>query len=142
MIKIQRYHIIFSFLFIFLGLNAQEEGHIPTAIFKAIFWDKFTSKNLSYAPWGNHNDKNATMVSLQVGFSTVSRPFVYYGSSPVKFFEKIYQPETSSDYTISDQTKKELGSQRLFLEMTLDMTLGQIIFSQFLCILSMIMENT
>lgn len=109
MIKIQRYHIIFSFLFIFLGLNAQEEGHIPTAIFKAIFWDKFTSKNLSYAPWGNHNDKNATMVSLQVGFSTVSRPFVYYGSSPVKFFEKIYQPETSSDYTISDQTKKELG---------------------------------
>ena len=83
--------MVFNFIFsniIFLSLNAQEDAPKPSAIFKAVFWDRFTSKNLSYAPWGNYEENNATMVSLQVGFSTVSRPFAYYGSSPVKFLRR------------------------------------------------------
>tara|TARA_B100000242_G_C43050270_1_gene490668 strand:+ start:2284 stop:3117 length:834 start_codon:yes stop_codon:yes gene_type:complete len=109
MIRTQWFSILFFSNVIFLSVNAQEVAPKPSAIFKAVFWDRFTSKNLSYAPWGNYEDNNATMVSLQVGFSTVSRPFVYYGSPPVKFFEKTYQTETSIDSSPSDNEKKELG---------------------------------
>ena len=109
MIRTQWFSILFFLNLIFLSVNAQEDAPKPSAIFKAVFWDRFTSKNLSYAPWGNYEDNNATMVSLQVGFSTVSRPFVYYGPPPVKFFEKTYQTETSIDTSPSDNEKKRIG---------------------------------
>ena len=92
MIRTQWFSILFFLNLIFLSVNAQEDAPKPSAIFKAVFWDRFTSKNLSYAPWGNYEDNNATMVSLQVGFSTVSRPFVYYGPPPVKFLRKHTKP--------------------------------------------------
>ena len=60
----------------------------PTALFKAVFWDRFTSRSLVYAPWGNGEEANATIVTNRVGFSSPSRSFAYYGSSPVKFYIK------------------------------------------------------
>ena len=68
-------------LFILLGLLlktillSQSQERAPSAVFTAVFWDRFTSKNISYMPWGNENDLNATEVTIQVGFSTPSQPF-------------------------------------------------------------------
>lgn len=60
----------------------------PTAILQAVCWDRFASKNLSYFPWGNDRDENATNLDLNIGFSSPTLPFVYYGESPIKFFVK------------------------------------------------------
>ena len=32
---------------------AENDDATPTALFKAVFWDRFTSRSLVYAPWGN-----------------------------------------------------------------------------------------
>ena len=57
------------------------------SIFSAVFWDRFTTKSITYAPWGNFDDLNATKITLQVGFSTPTKPFVYYGKPPIKFLK-------------------------------------------------------
>ena len=69
-------------------LMAENDDATPTALFKAVFWDRFTSRSLVYAPWGNGEEANATIVTNRVGFSSPSRSFAYYGSSPVKFYIK------------------------------------------------------
>lgn len=69
---------------------AQNEEPKPTAVFKAVFWDRFTSKDLSFAPWGNAEEANATIFSARVGFSQPSRSLVYYGDSPFKVFTKSF----------------------------------------------------
>ena len=69
------------------GQNSTPE---PTAVFRAVFWDRFTSRDLSFAPWGNGEEANATILSARVGFSQPSRSFVYYGDSPFKVFTKSF----------------------------------------------------
>ena len=93
-----------SLILIFLGLFimnypgfSQEVQTKPTALFSAVFWDRFTSKNVTYAPWGNYDDKNATWITLQVGFSTPSLPFAYYGKSPIRFFETIFSEDENQE---------------------------------------------
>jgi len=58
-------------------LFSQTKESESTAIFSAVFWDRFTSKSITYAPWGNFDDLNAKKVTLQVGFSTPSQPVAY-----------------------------------------------------------------
>jgi len=62
----------------------------PTAIFSSVFWDRFTSKSITYAPWGNFDEQNATKITLQVGFSTPSQPVAYYGKSPIRFLKQLF----------------------------------------------------
>ena len=63
---------------------AENDDATPTALFKAVFWDRFTSRSLVYAPWGNGEEANATIFTNRVGFSSPSRSFAYYGSSSSK----------------------------------------------------------
>ena len=58
----------------------------PTAIFTAVFWEKYASAQLSYAPWGNGNEVNATTRNLRIGFSSPSKEFAYYGDDNVAFY--------------------------------------------------------
>ena len=102
-------------IFIFAGIVAcnysgftQEISNKPTAIISAVFWDRFTTKSLTYAPWGNIDDRNATKITLQVGFSTPSQPFAYYGKSPIRFFETIFLEEQNQDGSY-EQRSKELA---------------------------------
>ena len=84
-----------------LGLQADDRS--PTALFSALFWEKHTSKTLSYAPWGNDTEDNASMIKLNVGFNGLSPKFAYYGEGALKFFEKKYY----SDFQISLMNEKE-----------------------------------
>ena len=95
-----------SFILIFLGLFitnypgfSQEIQTKPTAIFSAVFWDRFTSKSITYAPWGNFDEQNATKITLQVGFSTPSQPVAYYGKSPIRFFETTFLEDEEGSYS-------------------------------------------
>lgn len=99
-------------LFILLGLLlktillSQSQERAPSAVFTAVFWDRFTSKNISYMPWGNENDFNATEVTIQVGFSTPSQPFAYYGKEPIKFFEKSFRDIGDDDIPLKEHSQK------------------------------------
>ena len=85
---------------------SQEVQTKPTALFSAVFWDRFTSKNVTYAPWGNYDDKNATWITLQVGFSTPSQPFAYYGKSPIRFFETIFSEDENQEGPYKQTTRE------------------------------------
>ena len=99
-------------LFILLGLLlktillSQSQERAPSAVFTAVFWDRFTSKNISYMPWGNENDLNATEVTIQVGFSTPSQPFAYYGKEPIKFFEKSFRDIGDDGIPLKEHSQK------------------------------------
>lgn len=98
--------------FILLGmllktiLFSQSLEREPDAVFTAVFWDRFTTKNISYMPWGNENDLNATEVTIQVGFSTPSQPFAYYGKEPIKFFEKSFRDVGDEDTPLTEHSQK------------------------------------
>lgn len=78
---------IFLLLFLFQNLAYTENAQTkPKAIFQAACWDQFNSERLVYFPWDNEAEKNATSISLAIGSSVPSKPFAYYGNSPIKFF--------------------------------------------------------
>ena len=98
MISNQLLAYLCSFILVQTCLFSQALESKPTAIFSAVFWDRFTSKNITYAPWGNFDEQNATKITLQVGFSTPSQPVVYYGKSPIRFFETIFLEDEEGSY--------------------------------------------
>ena len=104
-----RNHII-VFLCIFFPcqkwLFSQAKKNKPTAIFSVVFWDRFTTKSITYAPWGNFDDLNATKITLQVGFSTPTKPFVYYGKPPIKFFETIFIEDENEEGSYKEKIKE------------------------------------
>ena len=75
--------LIFSFK---VSVLAEENLSKPTAIFTAVFWEKYKSAQLIYTPWGNGNEVNATTRNLRIGFSSPSKEFVYYGDDNVAFY--------------------------------------------------------
>ena len=89
-----------------IWLFSQAKETKPTAIFSAVFWDRFTTKSITYAPWGNFDDLNATKITLQVGFSTPSQPFVYYGKPPIKFFETIFIEDENEEGSYKEKIKE------------------------------------
>ena len=93
-----------------LGLAENAENH-PTLILQAVCWDRFTNKNIVYFPWGNEDERNASTAVVDVGFSSPSHPFIYYGNSPIRFFEQA-QPTIEESYIEEDKERelKEIGS--------------------------------
>ena len=77
-------------------LWSQPQKPTPTAIFRAVFWDRFMSSDLIFSPWGNENESNATLFTTRVGFSSPSRSFAYYGKPPFRLFTPI-PPQTTEE---------------------------------------------
>jgi hypothetical protein len=92
------------------GIDENSEKH-PTLILQAVCWDRFTSKNVVYYPWGNQDDNNASKAFVDIGFSSPSYPFVYYGNSPIKLYEHS-QPSIEESYREEEKESelKEIGS--------------------------------
>jgi hypothetical protein len=84
-------------------LWSQPQKPTPTAIFRAVFWDRFMSSDLIFSPWGNENDSNATLFTIRVGFSSPSRSFAYYGQSPLKLFTPIPTQTTEENNSSTPQ---------------------------------------
>ena len=59
----------------------------PVAIFSMIFLEKYKSQSFFYAPWGNFEEENATIIEFSVGSGALSRNLIYYGSSPLRIYE-------------------------------------------------------
>ena len=121
-------HLLF-FLFsftLYLSLFAQSPSPKPSLVLQAVCWDRFASKNICYFPWGNYEEENATKINLDIGFSSPSYPFVYYGKSPLKFFEQ----ESVELPDLSERNKTKLTQVG---EFTFNTTRG--IISDFLLLL-------
>lgn len=111
------------FLVISQAIWAQQSKPVPTAIFRAVFWDRFMSSDLIFSPWGNEKESNATLFTTRVGFSSPSRSFAYYGQSPFKLFTQIptqIPEETNSSTPQLNQVaefsfKSELGRIQRYL---------------------------
>jgi hypothetical protein len=106
MIRNQLLAYLCSFILGQTCLFSQALESKPTAIFSAVFWDRFTSKSITYAPWGNHDDQNATKITLQVGFSTPSQPIAYYGKSPIRFFETIFLEDGNEEGSYTEKIEE------------------------------------
>ena len=86
-----------------ISLPAQQNPKKPTAVFSAVFWERFMSARISFAPWGNESDVNASFREVQVGFSAPSQKFVYYGTENLKFYDP---SETSTSVEAEIVTKE------------------------------------
>jgi hypothetical protein len=95
--------LLVAHLLCYIGLPAQQKSQKPTAVFSAVFWERFMSARVSYAPWGNENDDNATFREVQVDFSAPSQKFVYYGTENLKF----YDPSETSTSVLADAVTTE-----------------------------------
>ena len=95
-----------SILLLFLIQNLAYTENVqtkPKAIFQAACWDQFNSERLVYFPWDNETEKNATSISLTIGSSVPSKPFAYYGNSPIKFFRNNSQLNNEPKDEISER---------------------------------------
>ena len=86
------------------GQNPKNKEEKPTAAFSAVFWDRFMGARVSYAPWGNHSDENATFREVQIGFSSPSQKFVYYGKETLNFYDA---------REVSNSTEQENEKERI-----------------------------
>ena len=110
------FHAIFQLL-LFCVATA-EKTKTPKAVFTAVFLEQYKSESFSYAPWGNENEVNATMVDISVGSSALSRRFVYYGEGKLNFYEKRRPREWEEDQNES----KENGARKLSADFELPKT--------------------
>ena len=100
-------HIFFGLLF-FLKLFAwgninSEQKSTPNGIFTAVFWEKYKSEFVKFAPWGNDNEQNATLLDLSVSSDNFSRKFVFYGEENLRF----YNTKILDEYEVVEDTVEE-----------------------------------
>ena len=69
------------------ALEEPPENSAP-AFFHTIIFEGGGSEDLTYAPWGNAEDENATLYNIRVGSFRMTKKFCYYGSSPIRFLNQ------------------------------------------------------
>ena len=77
----------FSFGHSLFALEEPPENSAP-AFFHTIIFEGGGSEDLTYAPWGNAEDVNATLYNIRVGSFRMTKKFCYYGSSPIRFLNQ------------------------------------------------------
>ena len=86
------FHILILFFLlqitplILFGLSGEKPK--PTAYFQAILWDSEEAETFTYAPWGNSEDQNASLLSISISSDTLTRRFAYYGTSTLKLYRQ------------------------------------------------------
>ena len=67
------------FLTTLLWSQEKREKPLPKALFSIMLWNTQGSQDLAYAPWGNENEGNATIVPFTVSYGMPSRKCSFYG---------------------------------------------------------------
>ena len=81
--------LIFLCLFGQSLFSLEESPQTSTpAFFHTIIFEGGGSEDLTYVPWGNAEDENATRYSIRVGSFRMTKKFCYYGNSPIRFYNK------------------------------------------------------
>ena len=112
---------IFTLAFVsVIGIFAENQKREPRAILSVIFWEKYNNESFSYAPWGNEIEKNATLINVTVGSSSLSRKFAYYGDGKLNFFNNQDFEELESE---DDRTEK-VSERKLIAEFDLPSSVG------------------
>ena len=81
------------------GLSGEEPK--PSAFFQAILWDSEEAETFTYAPWGNAEDQNASLLSISISSDTLTRRFAYYGTSPLRLYRQKEETGKSSPNILS-----------------------------------------
>ena len=102
-------HIFFGLLFFLklfaLGNINLEQKSTPNGIFTAVFWEKYKSEFVKFAPWGNDKEQNATLLDLSVSSDNFSRKFVFYGEENLRF----YNTKILEEYEVVEDTIQKEG---------------------------------
>ena len=69
------------------------------AFFHTIIFEGGGSEDLTYAPWGNTEDENATRYSIRVGSFRMTKKFCYYGNSPIRFYNQDREPVFEHEFS-------------------------------------------
>ena len=69
------------------------------AFFHTIIFEGGGSEDLTYAPWGNAADENATRYSIRVGSFRMTKKFCYYGDSPIRFYNQDREPVFEHEFS-------------------------------------------
>ena len=78
---------LFSFGHNLFSLEESPQTSAP-AFFHTIIFEGGGSEDLTYVPWGNADDENATRYSIRVGSFRMTKKFCYYGNSPIRFYNQ------------------------------------------------------
>ena len=81
------------------GLSGEEPK--PSAFFQAILWDSEEAETFTYAPWGNAEDQNASLLNISISSDTLTRRFAYYGTSPLRLYRQKEETGKSSPNTLN-----------------------------------------
>jgi len=81
------------------GLSGEEPK--PSAFFQAILWDSEEAETFTYAPWGNAEDQNASLLSISISSDTLTRRFAYYGTSPLRLYRLKEETDQGSPNTLN-----------------------------------------
>ena len=91
---------LFSFGHNLFSLEESPQTSAP-AFFHTIIFEGGGSEDLTYVPWGNADDENATRYSIRVGSFRMTKKFCYYGNSPIRFYDQerelVFEHEFSRD---------------------------------------------
>ena len=91
---VEMFRFFTTFILLCTSINksiaSQEDatGPVPTAYFHAVIFEGGGAIDLSFAPWGNFLEENATSFTIKIGSYRVSQKFCYYGSSPIRFYDQ------------------------------------------------------
>ena len=99
-------------------LGSSGEKPKPSAYFQAILWDSEEAETFTYAPWGNSEDQNASLLSISISSDTLTRRFAYYGTSPLRLYRQKEETGKSSPNTLNgnslDSDQRELAVEYNF----------------------------
>jgi hypothetical protein len=110
--------LIIYIFFLNTWVQAEDSDRKPSAILQIVCWDQFSSQDLVYYPWGNYKDKNATVILLNVTSGIPTKPFAYYGKSPLEFF-------VNESLSIEDSSKENQKRKlKKVAEVSLDISQG------------------
>ena len=94
--------LFFLKLFAWGNINSEQKS-TPKGIFTAVFWEKYKSEFVKFAPWGNDKEENATLLDLSVSSDNFSRKFVFYGEENLRF----YNTKILDEYEVLEETVEE-----------------------------------
>ena len=76
------------FLTTLLWSQEKREKPLPKALFSIMLWNSQGSQDIAYAPWGNENEGNATIVPFTVSYGMPSRKCSFYGDGELNLLRQ------------------------------------------------------
>lgn len=95
----------------------------PPIIFSAMLWGEQGFLTSYYAPWGNHEEENSTILPIPIASGVVSKKYAYYGSNPLRFLEA--QDLSEDEFETESNSSLKKPPPRVLASCNFTLTAGQ-----------------